>query len=100
MEMIPVDAGYSTVAVAHVFAQADIGDGNERRTFRFDGSQRFLHNAVFGISGAGLFVFLFGNPEKKDGLQTEILNALCFINNLLQGELKDPRHARDRATPL
>src|SRR4030095_7036621 len=33
MEMVPVDARYATVAVAHVFAQADVGDRNEIRTF-------------------------------------------------------------------
>jgi hypothetical protein len=33
VEMVPVDARYATVAVAHVFAQADVGDGNEIRTF-------------------------------------------------------------------
>ena len=33
MEMVPVDARHATVAVAHVFAQADVGDGNEIRTF-------------------------------------------------------------------
>jgi hypothetical protein len=86
--------------VAHVFAQADVGDGNEIGTFCFDGSQRLLNNPVFGISGAGLFVFLSGNPEKKDGLQPEILNALCFIDNLLEGELKNPWHARNRPAPL
>jgi hypothetical protein len=82
--------------VAHVFAQADVGDGNEIRTFCFDGPQRLLNNPVFGISGAGLFVFLFRNPKKKDGLQPEILNALCFIDNFLHGQLKNARHARDR----
>src|SRR4029453_9752152 len=88
MEMISVDARYATMAVAHVFAQAYVGNGNERRTFCFDGSQRPLNNPVFGTRGAGLFVFLFRNAEKKDGLQPEILNALCFIDSLLQRELK------------
>jgi hypothetical protein len=59
-----------------------------------------LNNPVVGISGAGLFVFLFGNPEKKDGLQPEILNTLCFIDNLLQRELKNSWHARDRPALL
>ena len=59
-------------------------------------SQRLLNNPVFGISGAGLFVFLFGNPEEKNRLQPEILNALCFIDSFLHGQLKNPRHARDR----
>jgi hypothetical protein len=59
-----------------------------------------LNNPVFGIGGAGLFVFLFGNPKEKDGLEPEILNALCFIDNLLQGELKNPRHARHRPALL
>jgi hypothetical protein len=59
-----------------------------------------LNNPVFGTRGAGLFVFLFRNAEKKDGLQPEILNALCFIDSLLQRELKNARHARDWPAPL
>jgi hypothetical protein len=59
-----------------------------------------LNNPVFGISSGGLFVFLFGNPEKKNGLQPEILSTLCFIDNLPHGKLKNPRHARDRPALL
>ena len=96
MEMISIDARDTAVTVAHVFAQAHIGDGNEVWAFRLNGSQRFLNNTCFHIRAAGLFVFVLRNPEKQDSLQPEILSALRFIDNFLQGELENPWHARNR----
>jgi hypothetical protein len=54
-----------------------------------------LNNPIFRIRGGGVFVFLFGDPEEKNGLQSKILNALCFIDSVLERELKNPWHARD-----
>ena len=98
MEMIAVDARHAAMSVAHVFTQTNIRDDDDFRTFLFDRSHRFLHDSIFGVSAGGLFVFFFGNSEKQDRLQPEVLRAFRFIDNLVERKLKNPRHARDRSS--
>ena len=66
--MIAVNSGDTTMAVAHVFAEAHVGDRDQFRTFRFDRSERFLNHSVFRVSAACLFIFLPWNSEKQDRL--------------------------------
>jgi hypothetical protein len=47
-----------------------------------------------------LFVFFPRNPEKQDGLQSDILKTLRFLDNFLHRKLKDAWHARNRAALL
>jgi len=42
-----------------------------------------LDDPVFGIGAAGLFVFLFWNPEKQDRLEPQFLSSARFIGNFL-----------------
>jgi hypoxanthine phosphoribosyltransferase len=86
--------------MAHVLAQADVGDGDQIGAFRFDRPQRFLDNAIFCISTGGLFIFLFRNAEKQDSLYSKILSSTRFIGNLFHRQLKDSGHARDRPTVI
>src|SRR5207247_5412598 len=93
--MITVDARNATMAMAHVFAEADVSDREQLRTFRLDRSQRLLNDPVFRVSAAGLLIFMLRNSEKQDSLQPEVLNATRFIGNVFHGQLKDSRHAAD-----
>ena len=83
MEMISIDACDAAMPMAHVFAQANVGDCDQIGTSRFDGAQRFLNDAVFCVRAAGLFVLLVRNPEKKDRLEPQILGAERLVGNLL-----------------
>ena len=69
MKMVAVNSGDTAMAVAHVFAEANVGDGDQFRTFRFDCSERLLNHSVFCVSAAGLVFFLRGDSEKQDRLQ-------------------------------
>ena len=94
--MISVNSSDTAVAMAHVFAQADIGDGDQLRTFCFDRPQRSLNNSIFCVSARGLFVFLFRNAEEQDSLQSEVLSGARLIGNLFYRQLENPGHACDR----
>ncbi len=97
VEMVAVDPSYAAVAVAHVFAQADIGDDEELGTFGLDCADRMLHDAIFGVSAGGGFILFVRDAEKKDGLQAGGLGAGGLRCDLAWRELIDPGHAADRA---
>src|SRR5438132_519929 len=96
MEMIAINSCHPAVTVTHVFAQTDVGNCDKLGTFVFDRTERLLHDTIFGISAARLLIFFLRNSENKHGLQSELLRALCFVDNLANGKLKDTRHARNR----
>ena len=52
MEMVAVDPRDSAMAVAHVFAETDIGDDEQIGAFGLDRTNRLLHDAILGV-GAG-----------------------------------------------
>ena len=83
MEMVAVNMRNAAMAMAHVFAQANIGDCDQLRTFRLNGSESFLNDSIFRVSAAGVFVLVFWNPEKQDRLEPEILSTARFIGYLL-----------------
>ena len=47
MEMVSVNACDATMPMAHVFAQANVGDCDQIRTLGFNGSQGFLNDSIF-----------------------------------------------------
>src|SRR6516164_7291032 len=100
MKMVAVNSGDTAMAVAHVFAEANVGDRDQLRTFRFDRSQRFLNHSVFGVSGTCVLIFMLRNSEKQDRLQPEILGAARFIDNLFHRQLKNSRDEARRAQDL
>jgi hypothetical protein len=59
-----------------------------------------LDDSVFGVSAAGLFIFLFWNPEKQNGLESHVLSGTRFVGNFLDRQLKHARHAGDWSTLL
>src|SRR5215471_11903392 len=100
MKMVAINSGDTAMAVAHVFAQANVGDRGQFRTFRFNGSERFLDHSVFSVSAACLLVFELWNSEKQDRLQPEILGPARFIDDLFHRQLKNSRHTRHRPALL
>src|SRR5207245_5677016 len=97
MKMVAVNSGDTTMAVAHVFAEANVCDRDQLRTFRFDCSERFLNHSVFCVSATCLLIFACWNSEKQDRLQPEIPSSACFIDNLFHWQLKNSRHTGDRS---
>src|SRR6266478_3918133 len=98
MEMVAVNTCDAAMAMAHVFAQANVGDCDQLRAFRLNSAQRFLNDSIFRISAAGLFVFMFWNSEQQDRLEAEIFSAARFIGNLFYGQLKNSRHTGNGPT--
>src|SRR5437763_17136340 len=96
MEMFAVNPRHAAMSVAHVFAKTNVSDRDDLGTFLFDCAQRFLNDTVLGKSAARLFVLFLGNSKKKNGLKTSILRLLRLIDNFIDSELKNARHARDR----
>src|SRR5215510_6312800 len=100
MKMVAVNSGDTAMAVAHVFAKANVSDRDQVRTFRFDRQQRLLDDSVFTVGAACLLIFTRWNSEKQDRLQPEILSAAHFIENLLYRQLENSGHTRDRPAPV
>src|ERR1022692_1472416 len=95
MEMLAIHTCDAAVAMAHVFAQANIRDHDQLGASGFDRSDGLLHDAVFRIRGCCLLVFLLRNAEEQYGLQSQIVGALRFVGYFRERELKNARHARN-----
>jgi len=95
VEMISIHSRDAAMTVTHVFAQTNVGDRDDFRTFSLDRAQCFLHDAVFRVSPTSLFIFFFRDSEKQDGLQPHVPSALRFIDDPLHRQLKNAWHARD-----
>ena len=100
MEMFAIHSRHAAMAVAHVFAETDIGDHDQLRTFRFDRADRFLNDSVLRVGAARLLIFFCWNTEEQHGLKPEIAGALRFVGYFFRRELENARHARDRAAVL
>ena len=55
------------MAMAHVFAEADVGNDQQFGQFLFQEPNGFLDDAVSGVGAGGFLVFLVGDAEEKDG---------------------------------
>ena len=70
-------------------------------TLRFDCADRLLNDSVFGVGDARLLVLFRGNAEEQYGLQARDHEARCASSaTSFERELKNARHARDRAALL
>ncbi len=70
VEMVAVDPRDAAMAVAHVFAEADIRNDEQLGTFGLDRTNRFLHDAILGVGAGCLLVLFVRDAEEDDGLQT------------------------------
>jgi hypothetical protein len=95
--MFAVDARDAAMPMAHVFAKANIRDRDELWTSLFDCAQRFLDHAVLRVSAARLLIFLVGDSKKQNGLESCVPRRASLIDNLVDGELEDAGHTRNRA---
>jgi hypothetical protein len=69
VEVLPIDSSHATVAVTHVFAEANIRDDDELGRLCFDRAHCLLDDALFGVGAAGCFIFFARNSEEQDSLQ-------------------------------
>ena len=81
--MFAVHSGHTPMSVTHIFAKTNVGDRDELGTFFLDRAQGFLDHAIFRVGAARLLVFLVGNSEEQNGLKSEILRALRFIDHFV-----------------
>ena len=93
--MFAVDPRHAAMAVTHVFTKTNVSNRDDFGTFLFNRAQRFLNDAVLGISAARLLVFLVGNTKKQNGLESGILGLARLVDNFVDRELGNAWHARD-----
>ncbi len=91
---------HAAMAVARVFAQANIGD-DEQVELRFaNGVDRALDGGV-GIGGLGAgFVLVLGQAEENHGRDAEIGHFPALLDNLIRRLLIDARHRADFSADL
>ena len=85
----------AAMAMHHVFAQADVGDDQQRRQFLFQQPDGLLHDAVLRISARGLPVLLAGDAEQQNRRNAEGVGAGRFADQFIRRKLKDPGHGLD-----
>ena len=95
--MVAVNPGHAAMAVAHVFAEANVRDDEQLRTFGLDRADGLLHHAILGVGAGGLLVLFVRDTEEEDGLQSGGAGARGFGGNFVRRKLLDARHAADRA---
>ena len=62
--MIAVDPGDAAMAVAHVFAEADVRYHEQLGTFGLDRTDRLLHDALFRVGTEAASSFSVGMPKR------------------------------------
>jgi hypothetical protein len=87
----------AAVAVAGVFAQADVGDEDEflRGRGLLDGAQSLLHDAVFIPCAGALLVLGFGQAEEEQAAEAQSCRFFCFADGFIDGEVEDAGHGAD-----
>lgn len=85
----------AAVTVAHVFAQAHVGDDVERGPAMLEAAHGFLYDAVFGVGAAGLFVLHGRDAEEDNGLQAVIHGLFHLLFQLGQRQLVLAGHGAD-----
>ena len=73
----------AAMAMRSVFAQADVGNDQERGQFFFQQAHGFLHDAVWGVSAAGFVVFFIGNAEQQNRRDAEGVGGGGFAHNFI-----------------
>ena len=78
---------HAAVAVAHVFAEADVGDDDELGPALLEAAHGLLHNAVLGVGRAGFFIFFSRNAEEQHGHQARVHGLFHLLFQFSQREL-------------
>ena len=87
----------AAMAVLHVFAQANVGDDQQRRQFLFQQPHGLLDDAVLRVSAGSLGVLFVGNAEKQDRGNAERMGARRFAHEFIRRKLEDAGHGVDGA---
>ena len=87
------------MAVAHIFAQAHVGDDVELGPAVLDQAHGLLHDAVFGVCAGGFFVFGFGYAKQDEGFKAGINGLFHLFFQLGEAELILSGHALDTYLP-
>lgn len=95
MKMLAIEASHAAMAMAGVFAQTNIGNYRQIRRAFFDLANRILDHAIFGIRGAGLFVFRLRNSKEEHRLHSRFVGALRDSGDFILAVLVNAGHARD-----
>ena len=88
------------MTVLHVFAQANVGDDEQRRHFFFQQPDGLLDDAIFRISTGSLRVFFVGNAKKQDCRDAVSVGARRFADQFIRRKLKDAGHGGDGVAQL
>src|SRR4051812_11044546 len=95
MKMLAIDPRNTAMAVAHVFAQTNVGDDHEFGALSFDGAHSLLNDAVVIVSGGGALILFLRYAKKYDCLKSKRVGGCGFIGYFNGRKLEDTRHARD-----
>jgi hypothetical protein len=85
----------AAMTVAHVFAEANVGNDEEFRQRFFQRANCLLNDAVAGVSAGGLFVFGFRNAEKNYGAHAGFEGGFGFAEDFIDGKLENAGHGAD-----
>jgi hypothetical protein len=85
------------MAVLHVFAQAHVGDDEQRRQFFFQEPHGLLDDSIFGIRAAGFRVFAVRNAEKQNRRDAERMRANGLAQKFIGRKLEYAGHGGDGA---
>ena len=100
VEMVAIHPGDAAVPVAHVFAEANVGDDEQVGTFRLDRADCLLHDAILRIGAGSALVLFVRQAEKEDSAEPGLRGADGFAGDLVRRDLLDPGHAADGAAAL
>ena len=68
-----------------VFAQANVGDDQQRKLSVLDACHRFLNDAGFGVRIASDGVLLLRYAKQQDGFYAGLDGFVCFAKHRFQG---------------
>ena len=87
----------TAVAVAGVFAIADVGDDQQLGGFAAHGADGVLHDAVVGVGAGGHFVLGFRQAEQDHAADAERLHFGALLHQFVNGQLIVAGHGADFA---
>ena len=85
------------MSVLHVFAQAYVGDDEQRRQFFFQEPHGLLHDSILGIRAGSFRVFFVGNAEKQNRRDPERVRANGLAQQFIGRKLEHAGQGGDRA---
>ena len=88
---------HAAMAVLHVFAQAHVGDDQQRRQFFFQQPHGLLDDAVLGIGAGGFRVFVVRNAEQQNRRNAERVGANGLAQQFIGRKLEHAGHGVDGA---